>query len=799
MKKVFSFLLFLVSFLPCLSGWSAYAASDLSGHVVTDGPTTPKSKVTLVVVDAVTKEPIISAIVKSDDIKTPVLTGMDGDCQLAFIKPVTKTRVYISFVGYRPVSKWITFGAGNKVVVEMSEDSELMDEVLVISQRRHTSSLQQAIKISTETLEKSSSLSLAKMLESVPGVSSISSGGTIAKPVIQGMHSSRILLMNNGVRLESQSWGSDHAPEIDHTGASVVEVVKGAESIKYGYGAMGGVVLFNEAELPFGNDRFKVNGRVNLGLDSNSRGYSGAGSIEMGYKAFGLRLHGMYQRAGDYSTPEYILNNTGYNNISFSGLGGVKWHNLTATIYSSLYYSRSGIYFGSKISDINQLLDRFRAGRPDPSTLSPFRYEVEPPFQQTQHFMLKGDVKWQINDRHSLSVIASYQDNLRWEFENRKTHNMSWYPVQDLLLSTYRTDANWNALWGLWDMKSEVGLSGTYQYNYNYPGTMQPAFIPNYAALTMGGYLIHSAKIDKLQLSAGLRYDFRAMDVDGYTNIGGSPKYYTDWKVFSNYTMSFAGHYQFSDNLDARANIGWSWRPPDINELYSIGLHHGTYWVEGNRNLVSENGYKAVLGARWRNSWLSVEPSGFYQHVKNYIYDSIGKGLDRFHNHPTGKYPKFVYGQDDARLLGGDLMATVSPYTGVSLSARGEWIYARNLTQKEYLPFMPSDRYGLSASYEWAMGRNKEYSSQVSVSGIFVTKQKHFNPEKDLVSETPPAYALMNATAEFTWNLPKSREVKILLIGDNILNTMYKEYTDRFRYYAHGKGANVSLRTIIKF
>lgn len=758
-----------------------------------------KSKITIVVLDAHTKDPIIGAVVRCAEAESPAMTRLEGDAVLSFARPVTQAKISISYIGYKPFEQLITFNKSDRVVVEIAEDAELIDEVLVTAQKKHTSVLQQAVSIDAETLEKSSSLSLAKMLETVPGVSTISSGGTIAKPVIQGMHSSRILLMNNGVRLESQSWGSDHAPEIDHTGASVVEVVKGAESIKYGYGAMGGVVLFNQAELPFGSERLKVRGRANIGYDSNARGYSGAGSLEMGYKALGLKLHGMYQRAGDYSTPEYTLNNTGYNNISLSALGGVKWGDLTATIFSSLYYSRSGIYFGSKISDINQLLERFKIGRPDPMTVGPFSYDIEPPFQQTQHFTLKGDLKWQINKQHRLTFIASYQDNLRWEFENRKFQDLSWYPVQDLLLSTYRGDALWNAQWGLWDMKSEVGIMGNYQYNYNYPGTKQPAFIPNYAALTLGGFILHSARIDKLQLSAGLRYDFRAMDVDGYTNIGGSPKYYEDWKVFSNYTMSLAGHYQFNDNLDARANIGWSWRPPDINELYSIGLHHGTYWVEGNRKLTSENGYKAVLGARWRNSWISIEPSAFYQSIKNYIYDSIGKGLDRFHNHPTGKYPKFVYGQDDARLVGGDVMATVSPLEGLSLSARGEWIYARNLTQNEFLPFMPSDRYGASASYEWHMGARKDIHASVSLSGIFVTKQMHFNLEKDLVSETPPAYALMNCTAEVTVALPQSREVKVMLIGDNILNTMYKEYTDRFRYYAHGKGANVSVRTILKF
>ena len=109
--------------------------------------------------------------------------------------------------------------------------------------------------------------------------------------------------------------------------------------------------------------------------------------------------------------------------------------------------------------------------------------------------------------------------------------------------------------------------------------------------------------------------------------------------------MSLATHYQFSDKWDARANIGWSWRPPDINELYAIGLQDGSYWVVGNKNLASERGYKLVLGTKYRNTWFSVEPSFFFQRINSYIYDHIGEGKDRFHNHPSGKYPKFIYDQ----------------------------------------------------------------------------------------------------------------------------------------------------------
>ena len=92
----------------------------------------------------------------------------------------------------------------------------------------------------------------------------------------------------------------------------MVEVVKGAECIRYGFGAMGGVVLLNDAPLPYGPKKVKVNGSVNMGYDTNARGGSGSGSIEAGYKQFGLRLHGMYTKGGDYRTAEYLLNNTGY-------------------------------------------------------------------------------------------------------------------------------------------------------------------------------------------------------------------------------------------------------------------------------------------------------------------------------------------------------------------------------------------------------------------------------------------------------------------------------------------------------
>ena len=789
--------LFLGQCLLLLLALCCARLSDTAGHASNLATEVARDTVKLTVTDAMTGEPIPGAVVRTNNLGTCV-TDINGQCAIAFKSGLTKTNISVTYVGYKPYNTTLS-AASKTVAVKLREDARTLSGVTVTSKRKHTNVLQQSATIDESMLEKGGATSLAKMLETIPGVSSISAGSTVAKPVIQGMHSSRILLMNNGVKLESQSWGNDHAPEIDYTGASMVEVVKGAECIRYGFGAMGGVVLLNDAPLPYGHKKPIVKGVANIGYDTNARGISGSGSIEAGWKNFGMRLHGNYTRGGDYHTPEYIMNNTGYNNISMSAMGGFENKRVTATVLTSLFYQRSGIYFGSQISDLAQLQERFRIGRPTESSLQPFTYEIGIPFQQSQHFTLKGEVKYRINPKQSLDLTLSFQENLRQEYENRMKKEWSVIPMQDLILKTYKGDLSYRASWKPYKMSTFAGVANTYQINYNFPGTKNPAFVPNFAALTMGGFLLQKATFfKKLQCELGLRYDFRVMSVSGYTTLN-KYDYYDDFKVYSNFTSSFATHYQFNDNWDMRANIGWSWRPPDINELYAIGLQEGSYWVVGNRNLKSERGWKSILGARYRNTWVSIEPSMFYQHINSYIYDHIGYGADRFHNSPSGKYAKFMYDQDDVRLCGGDIEATVTPIKGLSVVAKGEWIFARNITRDDWLPFMPSDKYGLSATYERVFGAEKKIKAAFSLSGNYVTKQNRFDPNKDLVSVSPDPYFLLGATADVAYKLPGNREIKVMLVGDNILNTLYKEYTDRFRYYAHERGMNYSLRTIIKF
>ena len=133
------------------------------------------------------------------------MTDIDGRCTIKLKRAADRLKLTVTYVGYKTVTRVVSVPDNHMITLQLKDDSKQLDNVTVTAQKRHTTVLQQSSAISQEALEKGGATSLAKLLETIPGVSSISTGNTIAKPVIQGMHSSRILLMNNGVRLESKA------------------------------------------------------------------------------------------------------------------------------------------------------------------------------------------------------------------------------------------------------------------------------------------------------------------------------------------------------------------------------------------------------------------------------------------------------------------------------------------------------------------------------------------------------------------------------------------------------------------
>ena len=144
---------------------------------------------------------------------------------------------------------------------------ESLNEVIVEdSQIRELSTSAKTFLLSELQKDIYSGRGLAKALEQISGVNILNTGNGISKPMIHGMFGSRVGIIYDGIQIENQQWGQDHAPNIDQNAFDEIRLVKGAGVLKYSGDTAGGVIVL-ESELPKINDSLYgksiVNGYTN--------------------------------------------------------------------------------------------------------------------------------------------------------------------------------------------------------------------------------------------------------------------------------------------------------------------------------------------------------------------------------------------------------------------------------------------------------------------------------------------------------------------------------------------------------
>lgn len=379
-----------------------------------------------------------------------------------------------------------------------------LDEVVVATERKKASINSVNSMIGTKAIDKAIGKTLAALLEQVSGISSIQTGTTIAKPVIHGMYGNRILLINNGARLTGQQWGADHAPEIDKNSFQRIEVVKGAESVRYGSEALGGIILMEQKSLPYG--LAAPQGHLSAMYGDNGHRYTMAGMAEGALprsKGWAWRLQATYGNSGDRRTAHYLLNNTGYREANVSTALGYVQGALRAELYYSLFDQKIGVMQSAQMGNENLLQERIRLGRP--VTVTPYSRAIDYPHQKIMHHtaILKlfcrtatwGNFEWQ----------TSYQHDNRRENRIRRMNNSD-IPTVSLRLQSVQNTLNWNMSRNAW--KTEAGVQMLNVENHSERGTGVVPIIPNYTDLAVGGYVMQKYAADHWGGEVGIRTDY---------------------------------------------------------------------------------------------------------------------------------------------------------------------------------------------------------------------------------------------------------------------------------------------------
>lgn len=725
-------------------------------------------------------DPIEAAYVWILETRTGAVSDQNGNFVMRDLCPGTYT-VTVKYLGHKEIRQTVNLtGNSTAQTFRMAEESLALGSVEVHGHKEAVQTTTAVSSLYGEAMLMSRGESLGESLKRVAGVTTFSTGNTISKPVIHGMHSNRIMILNNGIRLEGQQWGAEHAPEIDPFLADEITVIKGAETVRFGPEAMGGVILVNPPTLPTSKARqtdIHLLGASNGLMGNLSASYlGGSGKI----KGLGYRVQASAKRAGNVKSPNYYQGNTGMAEYNFSGSVGYSSGKLGVDAYYSYFNSELGILRDAHTGNLSDLLEIIKNGRP--FTDADFTYDILNPKQQVSHHLAKLKSHYHFNPNLKLNFQYGFQLNNRQEFDKRRG-DLNTRPSLDLELFTNTFDLNLDHnLKSNWS--GSIGVNVIQQANSNVPGTGVTPLIPNYDMFNGGVFAMEKYLKGPLELEGGLRYDFRTVSAARYVG----EKLETAELDYQNFSGFLGGLYQLSPYFAFTTNLGMAWRPPNVNELFSQGLHHGAAAVEiGNADLLSEKSLKWVSGMEYESEKAVVELTAYLNQINNYIYlNPTGETFVSL----RGTFNMYEYLQANAFFYGFDLSGSYNFTDRLGAYLKGSIIRAKNTDMDNYFPFIPSDRMDWGLSYSLGKKDTPE-SDKITLSNLLVARQDR-EPNFDL-APAPPGYALVNLGYQKKIQLSDS-QLNIGVQVNNIFNTEYKEYMNRFRYYTADMGRNILLK-----
>jgi iron complex outermembrane receptor protein len=656
--------------------------------------------------------------------------------------------------------------------------------------------------VSGQELRATASTNVIDAIAHLPGLSQLTTGGSISKPIIRGLGYNRVVVMSEGVRQEGQQWGDEHGVETDGATVGSVEILKGPASLMYGSDAMAGVVILHPKPIMAegtmqGN--ISTEYQTNNGLFAYSASFAGNQQGLVWDARFSDKMAHAYQNKYDGYVPgSQFRERAGRLMLGVNKQWGHSRLTWTA------YHLTPSIVEGERDELTGELV------RPVGSQK---RYGKALPFQQVRHYKLVWDNAFNLRSGY-LKAIVGYQQNRRQEYEERADEYALFLKLHTLTYDVRYQTHEWEG-WRL-----SAGVGGMYQQSKN---EGEEYLIPNYRLFDVGLYATVSKNLGDWTLNGGLRYDHRRMHGDKLIEDGRQR--FTDFsRHFNGLTGSVGAVWNVSDHLNLRINLARGFRTPNMSELASNGAHEGSMrYEQGNQQLKAEYSLQADLGIDFTSRYVSAQVALFANRIDNYIFA---------HRMPVlmkEGYLTYAYTQGDARLLGFEAGIDFHPIHSVHIANTFSYVDARQLHQTadmQYLPMTPAPRWTSEVKWELAhhshttVGHSHEagrshvhYTRGLSLNNAYVAagiecylKQHHIYSADD--TETPtPSYTLLNLSVgtDFHWNRRKIAELYVT--ANNLLDRAYQNHLSRLKYAdvntvtgrrgVFNMGRNVTMKLVV--
>ena len=653
--------------------------------------------------------------------------------------------------------------------------------------------------VTPQILHSTASTNIIDAIAKQPGVSQITTGSGISKPIIRGLGYNRVVVMSEGVRQEGQQWGDEHGVEVDGNAVNSVEILKGPASLMYGSDAMAGVViLHSEPTLAEGDMKATIGTeyQTNNGLFAYNLAFAGNKNGFVWNARYSDKMAHAYKNKYDGYVPgSQFRERAGRLMLGLNKQWGHSRLTWTA------YHLTPSIIEGERDEETGDLIADY----------SPIKsYSKALPFQQVKHFKLVWDNSLNLSSGY-LKTIIGYQQNQRQEFEESADEFELYFKMHTLTYDVRYITNEWNG----W--KLSTGVGGMYQHSLN---KGEEYLIPDYKLFDFGIYATASKSIgDKFTLNGGVRYDYRRLH--GYGLIEDDEIRFNDFcRHFNGLTGSIGAVYNINDQWNIRLNVARGFRTPNMSELASNGVHEGSIRYElGSEQLKAEYSLQADLGIDFTSPYVSAQLALFANRIDNYIFT---------HRLPVvieDGYLTYAYTQGDARLLGFEAGIDFHPIHSVHFGNTFSYVDAQLMNQPDdtkYLPFTPAPRWTSELKWELihhshtTVGRHQHHAipaHRLKLNNLFVSagiecylKQSHIYRADETETETP-SYTLLNLQAGTDIQIGSKKLAEFYIIADNLLDKAYQNHLSRLKYAdfnvvtgrqgVFNMGRNITMKLIV--
>jgi iron complex outermembrane receptor protein len=645
------------------------------------------------------------------------------------------------FVGFSNQNKAIQKLQKENILNVMLEETIFeMDEVIVSTAFNKIQS-QNVMKVeheSIKSLQQKGTATLIEGLATIPGVSQVSTGTSIGKPVIRGLSGNRVLVYSQGVRMENQQFGDEHGLGLNDAGVESVEVIKGPASLLYGSDALGGVLYFNPEKFADANT-FKTN--FSQKLFSNTLGSNSSLGLKTSTENWKFLARGTYNTHSDYRiSGGDRVTNTRYNETDFK----------TAIGYSDSKFSSVLRY---NYNDLDLGIPEDGIGEQTSSKTPGF------PRQGIFNHLLSLNSIFYLKDS-KLDVNLGYIANDRSEFEDSDVAGLR------MKLKTFNYDAKYH-LPNMGKLESIVGIQGMHQTNTNFGDEY---LIPDAMTNDFGIFGTVNYEWNTNVLQAGLRFDNRQITTEKNGDLGEEGYFKAIDKSFDSFNGSLGYKTKLTDAMTLRLNLASGFRAPNLAELTSNGIHEGTNRYEvGNSDLKTEQNVQTDLNLEYNNSHFEFFANGFYNHINNYIYTSPA-GTQMNNN------DVFEYIQDNAKLYGGEVGLHFHPHPLDWLHYETSFETVTATKQNgDYLPLIPANN--------WSNTIRAEFKIKNWLQEGFATFNINTTLNQNNVSGfeiKSNGYTLINLGVGGTVKIGKAA-FDVNLNGNNLLDKSYIAHLSRLK------------------